>query len=176
MGYSTPATAVAGTALTAAYLNTYVRDNIAWIATDSPTCRAYNSADFGVANATATAITMNSERFDNAAMHSTSVNTDRITIPTGGAGKYILGGALQWQINATGTRIIEFLVNGLTNIGEQSSLATAAVAPIVSVCTVYALAAADYVTMVGYQDSTGGLNVLSGPNISPEAWLFWFRT
>ena len=86
MSYSAPFTAVAGTAWRAADWNTNGRDNIAWLATDSPSCRAYNNANISMTSGAATAVTLNSERFDNAAMHSTSSNTSRITVPTGGGG------------------------------------------------------------------------------------------
>ena len=92
MAFTTPATAVAGTILTAAWLNTYVRDNVAWLATDSPSCRAYNAPGQSLPAAVGTSLTFNSERYDNAAMHSTSSNTARITVPTGGGGKYLVGG------------------------------------------------------------------------------------
>ena len=86
MAFTTPATAVAATALTASFLNVNVRDNIAWMATDSPSCNVYNNANISIATGTNTALTFNSERYDNAAMHSTSSNTQRITAPTGGGG------------------------------------------------------------------------------------------
>lgn len=176
MAYTTPATSVALTVLTAGFLNTNVRDNIAWLATDSPCCRAYNSAAFGIATATGTSITLNSERYDNAAMHSTSSNTSRITVPTGGGGKYLFGGGLQWQTGATGTRLVFMLLNATTLIAEQSAPGNASVSPATSVASVYALSAADYIEMQGYQDSGGGLNVLATSNFSPEFWALFFRT
>src|SRR5689334_21709554 len=91
MAFTTPATATAGTVLTASFLNTYLRDNISWLATDSPCCRVFNSATIALTNGVTKSITFDSERFDNAAMHDTSSNTARITIPTGGGGKYMFG-------------------------------------------------------------------------------------
>src|SRR6185436_11148478 len=54
---------------------------------DSPTqprCLATNSTALTVTAGNTTALTLDSETFDVGAMHSTAVNTSRITIPTGG--------------------------------------------------------------------------------------------
>lgn len=178
MAYTTPATATAGNILTAAYLNTYVRDNVAWLATDSPSCRVYNNAAFSVPNAAFTAVTFNSERFDNAAIHSTVTNTERLTIPTGGGGKYVVGGGAAYTANGNGnTRILSVGVNGIaTYAGAQSSPWNAAANTYINISTVYTMAAADYFTMPAYQDSTAALNIVQANNYSPEFFCFWFRT
>lgn len=177
MAYTTPATSVAGTVLTASHLNTYVRDNVAWLATDAPACRAYNSAAVAVASSgTASAITLNSERYDNGAIHSTSSNTSRMTVPSGGGGKYLVGGGLQWSISAAGNyRQLRLIQNATTYIGYQTSQPSATHASEATCTTSYALAAADYVEMFGCQDSGGSLNVTVGTNYAPELWLTWYR-
>lgn len=178
MAYTTPATAVAGTALTAAFLNTNLRDNIAWIATDSPACRAYNSATIShAASGTFQALTMNSERYDNAAVHSTASNTSRFTVPTGAGGKWILGGLLSFANNATGNRGGRMRVNGTTEVAGQITAASTGDTDTsdFTITTVYALSAADYFELVGFQSSGGALNMLTGANYSPEAWGFWTR-
>lgn len=177
MSYTTPFTAVAGTAWKASDWNTYGRDDIAWLATDSPSCRAYNDAAVSVANASGVAfITLNSERFDNAAMHSTSSNTSRITVPTGGGGKFIVGGAIQFAASGLGTlRGMHIMVNRTSDIVWDTRPPSTSNTPAVSACAVYALSAADYVEMGAYQDSGGALNVNVAANYSPEFWALWFR-
>lgn len=177
MAYSTPFTAVAGTAWKAADWNVYGRDNIAWIATDSPACRAYNNAAIShTTSGSSQAVTMNSERFDNAGIHSTSSNTDRLTIPAGAAGKYICWGALAWANSASGTyRQAQLKVNGSTVIASCNQAPSASHGSDSTVAAVYSLAAADYVTLNGAQDSGGALNMVSVANYSPEAAVFWFR-
>ncbi len=71
----------------------------------------YNTASFSISNNTATRITMNSEFFDSSAFHDT-INTARITIPAGKAGKYLvcMGGA--YEANGTGVRAIFVYKNG----------------------------------------------------------------
>ena len=181
MAYSTPSTFVAGNVLTAAQLNTNLRDNIAWMATDSPACRAYNNANISISNAAAapgTAITLNSERFDNAAIHDTGSNTSRLTVPSGAGGKYIMGCGGSWAASAGGnyrqTRIE--LNAAATNIGIDTRDGSAGHLSESAWCTVYALAAADYVELYARQDSGGALNFIVQSNSSPEFWMFWFRT
>ncbi len=181
MAYTTPATAVAGTALTAAFLNTNLRDNIAWMATDSPACRAYNTTSQSISNAAAVpgaAVTFDSERFDNAAIHSTSVNTSRFTVPSGAGGKYIMGVGSSWTASAGGNyRQVRLELNGAaTHIGVDTRNGSAGHLSESAWCTVYALSAADYFEMYARQDSGGALNLLVQANSSNEAWMFWTRT
>lgn len=176
MAYTAPKTWVTGEVVDAAGLNTYLRDNDLWVLTDSPCARAFNSAAFGTATATATNIPLNSERFDNASVHSTTSNTSRLTNPVGAGGKIIFGAQLEWQTNATGTRLALVILNGTTLIGGDSTLGTAGVAAITGAISAYSLAAGDYIEIQGYQDSGGGLNVLLHGNYSPEFWMFWQRT
>lgn len=177
MAFTTPATAVAGTALTAAWLNTYVRDNLAWMATDSPACRAYNNANISIGNSSDTAVTMNSERFDNAAMHSTSSNTSRITVPTGGGGKYLMGSLMEFAANATGERGNHLRVNATTFVSKQVQTNSGGIINWTSSNTsVYALSAADYIECYVFQNSGGNLNLAASGNWSPEVWMFWIRT
>lgn len=177
MAFTTPATATATTILNAAYLNTYVRDNIAWLATDSPACRAYNNANLAIANAGLTALTLNSERYDNAAMHSTSSNTSRLTVPTGGGGKYIVGGSWGWAISSSGSyRQGRALINNTTGIALLSLQPSAFHASEGFITSTYSFSAADYFELAVQQDSGGALDIGVAANYSPEAWMFWFRT
>lgn len=177
VAYTTPFTAVAGTAWKAADWNTYGRDNIAWLATDSPACRAYNSATISHATSgVAQAVTLDSERYDNATLHSTSSNTSRFTAPTGGGGKYLMGGQLGFAASAGGTfRQNALRINGATLVIVSSAASSAGLAPTINISTVYSLAAADYMEMVGNQDSGGALNMGAASAYQPEAWLYWFR-
>lgn len=177
MAYTTPATAVAGTALTASFLNTNLRDNMAWVATDSPCCRAYNNAAISISSGSSTALTFNSERYDNAAMHSTSVNTGRITIPTGGGGKYLIGCVIEWNTAAGGNyRDVRIRNNGTTyHAGATTTPIGGAGSPLCAPVGAWAYSAADYAEVVVAQDSGGAINVNSADG-SPEFWCAWSRT
>lgn len=177
MAFTTPRTWVAGEIATAANLNTHVRDNIAWIATDSPSCRVYNNANISIGNATETSVTCNSERFDNAAMHSTSSNTSRITIPTGGGGKYVFGCGSAWALSSAGNYRQSLLrLNATTYMGILTLAPSASHGSPGSFTTVYSVAATDYAEMRVNQDSGGNLNLTVNADYSPEVFAFWFRT
>lgn len=176
MAFTTPRTYVAGEIHLAAHHNTYERDNIAWLATDSPQCRAYNNANISIAvSATIQSLTFNSERFDNAAVHSTGVSTGRLTVPAGGGGKYVIGSQMEFAANVTGDRGNYIWQNGTTYLAVQQQLAgTRTANP--NLVTIASLSAADYVEARAFQESGGALNVLSTANYSPEFWCLWTRT
>jgi hypothetical protein len=182
MPFTTPATSTAGTILTAAFLNTYVRDNTSWVSTDSPCCRAYTSVNLGITNVTVTPVALDLERFDNAAVHSTSSNNSRMTVPTGGAGKYLFGASWSWAVSAAGaTRQGRVEVNATTMIAISTQQPSATHSSEGIICSFYQLAAADYLELYVYQDSGGGLNLISSfagglGNYSPEVFVYWVRT
>lgn len=132
--------------------------------------RVYNNASISVNNATLTALTFNSERYDNDTIHDTSSNSGRLTCNT--AGKYLIAGHIQWGDDATGFRLIAIRLNGTTYIGIHSHPAVANNATdnatYQSVSTIYDLSVGNYVELVVEQISGGALNVVSSGNFSPE--------
>jgi hypothetical protein len=179
-GYSDPQSThnpTTGVAIPASW-GDIVRDDIEWLAGGSsnpkPSCRVFNSADISIPNATNTAITFNSERWDNGAMHSTSSNTSRITIPSGGGGKYLFIARCTFAANATGTRGLFLRLNGSTLFGEDfETSASASAGTRLETQALYNVAAGDYVEAIAYQDSGGALNVLALGNYSPEFECMW---
>lgn len=162
----------AGQVLQAAFLD-QVRTNQEYFARNRPHCRVYNSSAFSVPNNTATAVTFNSERSDVGGCHSTSVNTARLTVPSGEGGKYLSGGSIEWASHATGVRILGNRVNGATMIVQDRKESATDTTPGQNVSTFYSLAAADYIEMTAFQNSGGALNVSASGNFSPEAWCIW---
>lgn len=167
MAYSPSPNFVAGAVLTEAQLDT-LSDNITFLA-GPPRCRVFNSAAISVANATLQALTFNSERFDTDTMHSTAVNTARITFTT--AGTYLVGGSATFAPAAGGTRRAAIvLLNGVTVL-KQAELRPAVADTHVPVPPdLYAFSAGDYVELVAFQDSGGALDVKVIGNHSPEFW------
>jgi hypothetical protein len=179
MALTTPATYSTNQTLTASNLNTYLRDNMAWLATDAPHCRVYNSGTFSLTSgAAAAAITFDSERVDVGGCHSTSVNTARLTVPSGGGGFYIIGGHLAIAASSGGSyRTAAIRVNGSTVIAQQTLAPLSASIDVrCSITTAYQLAATDYVELLASQDSGGALNVLAAGNYTPEFWMKWVST
>lgn len=132
-----------------------------------PACRVYNSGALSVNNTTLTALTFNSERHDPDAMHSTSSNTSRITIPEDGL--YVVGAGVQWDSNSTGYRYIGIFLNGgATQLVGHRQPAHSFNEMVVE--TVYKFVAGDYIEVKAEQSSGGALNVAASGNQSPEFW------
>src|SRR3990167_3269632 len=66
-----------------------------------------------------TDVLWNSEHFDERGLHSTSVNTNRITIAK--PGKYFVHTGIKWELSSIGTRLVFILVNGTIKIGKEES-------------------------------------------------------
>lgn len=131
--------------------------------------RVYNNADLtGIVTATETALAMNSERFDSDALHDTVTNNTRLTAPI--AGRYHIGGNIQWDGNTAGIRYFYIRVNGTTVIGRTVQ-APHASGLVQTVSADYQLAAADYVELVAYQDSGTNRSILAIGNWTPEFWM-----
>ena len=174
MAYSAPTTRSTGFLVTAAVWNQDVVDNVTFLA-NPPACRVYNSANISCANNAETAMTFDTERFDTDSMHSTSVNTGRITITT--PGLYVFGFCV---VLAADTDYIAtyatIRLNGTTPIAQQSMGSfNSAIGPVLNPSGVYKFAAADYFDVVVYQINTSANanNALNGGNRSPEAWAAW---
>lgn len=130
--------------------------------------RVYNNADLTIATATATALTFNSERWDDAAIHSTSTNTGRLTVPA--PGRYSVGAHVRFASNATGFRVVYLYVNS-TLIAIDARPAVNGGPTDISITTEWEAAAGDYFTVQVYQSSGGNLAVTAAGNYSPEFWV-----
>lgn len=167
----------AGEVAAAAYLNTDVRDAGNFFLSP-PSAFIYKSgADQSINNDTWTAITMNAEDFDTDSMHSTSVNTERITCVTPGI--YLLHGSLRFTANATGKRGAEILY-GATGAEAARTIhpATATGDHYIDVTRIFQIATVDapsYFQLQGYQNSGGALNVMrllnNGGTSFSASWL-----
>jgi hypothetical protein len=132
---------------------------------DSPTqprAHVYNSAAISLANATETVLTFDTELFDVGAMHSTSSNTGRLTVPTGGDGLYLFIAQAQFAASATGDRWLRLYKNGslVTGLGEAIVQPNAADTTRMQVLGLETLAATDYVEVKGRQSSGGALDCI----------------
>ena len=142
-----------------------------------PAARVYNDAAIDPAPGGWVTLTFNTERFDTDAMHSTSTNTGRLTVPTGGDGLYLIGGNLELDSGggAGGSdKGIRILLNGTTPIAVNfNEMLSTGVDTVIAISTVYALTAKDYVELQVYTE--GDVNVLADGNFSPEFYAIWLR-
>ena len=127
---------------------------------------AYRSTTQSIANATATALTYNTESYDTDAFHDTVTNNTRMTVPAGKAGKYLITSTTYFLNNATGQRIAYIYKNGASVFGTTVVGASASVDVAVLLSYVINLAVADYVEIFAYQNSGGALNVFGASDQS----------
>jgi len=117
-------------------------------------CYLYNSTNTTVASGTYTDLTFNSELYDTDGFHSTATNTDRITIPAGKAGYYLIMSMIQYDgSSTTGIRTSNLVING-SGISGTYSPGAPATATTSTYHVVRYLAVGDYVVLSAYQTST----------------------
>ncbi len=166
MAWSAPRTWVVGELVTAAIMNTFIRDNQVQLYDGMPAARVFHNANQATATAVPLILTFNSERFDNDTIHDLGVNPSRLTCIT--AGKYAIFATVQWQQNAVNFREIGIFLNGVTLIAVvRDSPRDNQVWPM-SVSTLYDFLATDFVEVRVFQDSGGALNIETFGNYSPE--------
>jgi hypothetical protein len=171
MPYTSPATQTAGAVATAAYANSLkaATDFLANV----PTCRVFHNAAQAVPNNTETLLSFNSERFDNDSMHSTSVNTNRITITTAGVYLVSFTGIMA---NASDYQEAYAMLRG--SGGQSIAFANAtrgASAPMFNVSTIYKFAAGNYVEVMVYQKNSAAAsrNLQTFSEASQEFMAAW---
>jgi hypothetical protein len=174
MAYTTDRTWVTGEVVTAALMNTYVRDNVKWLSTDKPMVRCYNNAAISTATGVVTPLTYNTNRFDNASLHSTTSLTGRITVSTANAGKYLTGASVEWQASTLGDyRTLVVRLGSVVNVtastyspGATNGFANQNVSALWSISN-------DFFDTAVQQNSGGALNVNATSYFSPEFWAVW---
>ena len=158
--YTAAGSATAGDVYTASAHNVIVTDVNNFIVPPMVCAVKTTASPQSIANSTSTSVTFTqTDEYDTDDMHSTSVNTSRLTITTPGV--YQVSCVIDWAFNATGRRFIELIKNG------------AGFAPIVrnevgvsggGYCThsltfPVSLALNDYVEISAFQSSGGALNI-----------------
>jgi len=114
-----------------------------------------------LSNDTDTDITFNAEDFDTNSYHDNTTNNERITIPSGKAGKYLLQTAILFASNSSGVRNVAFKKNGTTVMGSMLNPALSSFAQRVQHIYIADLAVGDYITVNVNQNSGGNLNALA---------------
>jgi len=122
-------------------------------------CSVYNSASFSISSGVDTTLTWNSEFFDTNGFHSTSTNTERITIPSGYGGKYQISVANRWEANGTGNRNMTLFKNNnklfdFMDMGGFSGSLTNVTRTII-----LDLAVGDYIFIKAFQNSGSTLTM-----------------
>lgn len=139
-----------------------------------------HSINQSIPNATATVLSFDGEDFDTDAYHDTVTNNDRLTIPAGKAGKYLIGMDLEWEASVGGQfRRATFLLNGVTDIGRDSFRDIGSGTPDQNfnvVAIVRDLSVGDFITLEVEHDEGGALDVQATSDFSPKFWLMQLGT
>lgn len=128
-----------------------------------PAAKAYKSTVTTLLNGSETTLTFDSEHFDNANLHDTSSNTDRLTAPENGL--YTITASIETNATPlTGVLRIAFYRNGTTDVLARSSMSPNAVSHTLSTFT--RLVAGDYVIARVLNTTGASVNVLAGAAVS----------
>lgn len=146
-----------------------------------PSCKVSFTADQSIGNAAYADLLWTAEDHDNATMHSTSTNTDRITIQEDGV--YAFGCEVTWKADGAGTGLRGTLIT----LNDDSPWAASA--PLVDVwygakvvstwvvrqciSTTADLDAGDILRVSVYQDSGGALDAVGTTTSGPRSNGFW---
>jgi len=172
VAWTTPITFTAASQLTAAQLNTYVRDNTNYLFSP-PACSIQKAADFSITSS-ATPVVVSFQPaggpdYDtNPTMHSNTTNPTRITMNTGGV--YSVKAGIKWQTASGGARYLLIRRNGGTaDICNDSRLPLASDNSWQNVSRDHLVNAGDYVEMYVAQTSGSGLNILG--SVPGGCWM-----
>ena len=168
---------VAGEVVTAAYFNANVRDAGNFFLS-VPTLEARQTVAQSIANSATSALSMDTEDFDNDNMHSTVTNSSRATPVT--AARYQVSGATSYVSNATGSRHAEIWKNGAALNGGGASMQTdsagVSTRQPTRTLTLPMNGTTDYVEIVAFQTSGVGLNTDVTGITQPTLSVRWVGT
>jgi len=120
-------------------------------------CMLRKTTDQNISTSTYTAITFDSEVLDTDGFHNNVTNNERITIPTGKSGKYLITASILYAPNASNSRRNLVTLNGAVGVGttvsDQRGGGFSGASSEVNFVGFYALTAGDYIQLNAYQDS-----------------------
>lgn len=160
MGWTAPRTWVATNVLTAAQLNTDVRDNLSWLGTRKG-FKIRRAATQSITTATTTAVSFDTEDSDTDAFGAVTATT--YTIPTGLDGVYGITAQVTFSTSATGTQPFMRIIAGGISYDSSVALATG----IGSNSIIVPLAATNTIGVSVFQNSGGSINVTA------TLWATW---
>lgn len=122
-------------------------------------CRAWNSATQSIGSGSTVNITFDTNIFDTDGYHSTSVNTSRITIPSGLGGFYTFVATIAMPVAAINNCAMFFSKNGtVISDGGRFQTTGASSSPTVNGVFQWNAVAGDFFEVGLFQDSGGSLN------------------
>lgn len=170
-----PITWVTGQVVTAAQLNSNIRDAINFLISPPLFVGRQASATQSTTSGSWTSILLDTEEIDRDNGHSTTTNTSRYTAQTGGY--YNVNAIVAWNSNSTGARATRLAVNGSAVAGR--AVAWQAAASLITASEISApvfLNVGDYVEMQGNQVSGGALSTSINADFAPMMSCRWMST
>lgn len=118
------------------------------------------------------------ERWDDTAMHDTGSNTERLTIPSGFAGRVSVGCNINFATNSTGARGAWVMRNRSGTVSRVAgttmpAVGTVGIGTALNVTTTDNAQAGDFYFVQVYQSSGGALNVEAGTSTAMSSADFW---
>jgi hypothetical protein len=126
-------------------------------------CSLRSSVDITVPDATTTTVNFNTEIFDVDGYHSTSSNTNRITIPSGKTGYFLIVATIRFTQSSNGYRTMGILKNGSSMVEISTNNAFGQNASVTNSIIVYAVPG-DYYSLTAFQTSGGSLELSGSSN------------
>lgn len=134
--------------------------------TGSHGARVYNSADLTITTGVETALTFNSERYDNGGLHEGVTHAARLTVTRPGV--YAITASILWASGAAGARALYLKKNGNTLLAQEFERHATTDYSAQAIATVCHLAANDYVEVIVLETGAATLKVLAVPETSAE--------
>jgi hypothetical protein len=140
-------------------------------------CLLSKQANQAVAASASITFGAGSEIYDAEGFHDTVVNSERMTVPTGGAGLYIIGCNVLWDSNTSGGRQNDLhLYDDSTatdvKIGSAINASGAQNANPATLSVIWPLEEDDYIYIGVFESSTGSPEVRARTNL----WLYRLQT
>lgn len=169
----------AGELVTAAFMNTNIRDAGNFLLA-RPMAILRQTAAQSIASGGWTSVLFDTEDLDRDGGHSTVSNTSRYIAQT--PGYQLVVYTLPWAVNATGARAGRLRLNGADSAATaagRSTVGNGGATADTSCCGtgfLYFNGTTDYVELLGYQNSGGALNTEVATDVSPRLQTLWLSS
>lgn len=122
--------------------------------------KAYNTVAQSIPHNTTTVVALSAEVFDTNGFRDGVTNPNRMTVPAGQGGRYVIIGQADFTYHATGLRNLHLRKNGTSFVGMSTVVPGSTTnAQRATVATVVDLLPGDYVELTAYQDSGVALDI-----------------
>ena len=134
-----------------------------------------HSVNQSIPDLTTTTLNFDGEEYDTSGFHDNVTNNERLTVPAGLGGTYIIGMDIEWDPSSGGQfRKASIILNGVTTIGVDSFRDVGSGADDENYNTITIerqLAVGDFVEIDVLHDEGAALDVVVAAAYSPRFWM-----